>query len=157
MIMGCSMEKNELTDLDDFLIYQIYGSARLLRFHLQKLLDANEPNFTPEQAFLLYKLYMDDGQSQRQLADKILNDYPNITRLIDKLENKGYVRREIAENDRRMFKIYMSEKGKSRFNSFIPLIMHEREKLLEGISSDEEKIVKNVLKRIEENVRKYSS
>ena len=103
------MEKNELIDLDDFLIYQIYGSARLLRFHLQKLLDANEPNFTPEQTFLLYKLYMKDGQSQRQLADRILNDYPNITRLIDKLEKKGYVRREIAENDRRMFKIYMQK------------------------------------------------
>ena len=156
MIMGCSMEKNELIDLDDFLIYQIYGSARLLRFHLQKLLDSNEPNFTPEQAFLLYKLYMKDGQSQRQLADKILNDYPNITRLIDKLEKKGYVRREIAENDRRMFKIYMSENGRSRFKSYIPLIMDEREKLLEGVSSDEEKIVKNVLKRIEENVQKYS-
>jgi uncharacterized membrane protein YjjP (DUF1212 family) len=27
---------------------------------------------------------------------------------------------------------------------------------LEGVSSDEEKIVKSVLKRIEENVRKYS-
>jgi len=150
------MEKNELIDLDDFLIYQIYGSARLLRFHLQKLLDANEPNFTPEQTFLLYKLYMKDGQSQRQLADRILNDYPNITRLIDKLEKKGYVRREIAENDRRMLKIYMSENGKSRFKSYIPLIMDEREKLLEGVSSDEEKIVKSVLKRIEENVRKYS-
>ena len=150
------MEKNELIDLDDFLIYQIYGSARLLRFQLQKLLDENEPNFTPEQAFLLYKLYMNDGQSQRQLADKNLNDYPNITRLIDKLEKKGYVRREVDENDRRMFKVYMSEEGKSRFNSFIPLIMHQRGKLLENISSDEEKIVKDVLKRIEQNVQKYS-
>ena len=150
------MEKNELIDLDDFLIYQIYGSARLLRFQLQKLLDENEPNFTPEQAFLLYKLYENDGQSQRQLADKILNDYPNITRLIDKLEKKGYVRREVDENDRRMFKVYMSEEGKSRFNSFIPLIMHQRRKLLENISSDEEKIVKDVLKRIEQNVQKYS-
>lgn len=150
------MEKNELIDLDDFLIYQIYGSARLLRFQLQKLLDENEPNFTPEQAFLLYKLYMNDGKSQRQLADKILNDYPNITRLIDKLEKKGYVRREVDENDRRMFKVYMSEEGKSRFNSFIPLIMHQRRKLLENISSDEEKIVKDVLKRIEQNVQKYS-
>ena len=150
------MEKNELIDLDDFLIYQIYGSARLLRFQLQKLLDENEPNFTPEQAFLLYKLYGNDGQSQRQLADKILNDYPNITRLIDKLEKKGYVRREVDENDRRMFKVYMSEEGKSRFNSFIPLIMHQRRKLLENISSDEEKIVKDVLKRIEQNVQKYS-
>lgn len=92
------------------MIYQIYGSARLLRFQLQKLLDENEPNFTPEQAFLLYKLYMDDGQSQRQLADKILNDYPTITRLIDRLEKKGYVHREVNENDRRMFKVYMSER-----------------------------------------------
>ena len=50
----------------------------------------------------------------------------------------------------------MSENGKSRFKSYIPLIMDEREKLLEGVSSDEEKIVKSVLKRIEENVRKYS-
>jgi len=150
------MEKNELIDLDDFLIYQIYGSSRLLRFRLQKLLDANEPKFTPEQAFLLYKLYMNDGQSQRQLADKILNDYPNITRLIDKLEKKGYVRREVDENDRRMFKVYMSEEGKSRFKTSVPLIIHEREKLLENVSSEEQKIVKDVLKRIEQNVQKYS-
>jgi hypothetical protein len=50
----------------------------------------------------------------------------------------------------------MSEEGKSRFNSFIPLIMHQRGKLLENVSSDEEKIVKDVLKRIEQNVQKYS-
>ena len=156
MIMRYFMEKNELTDLDDFLIYQIYGSARLLRFQLQKLLDENEPNFTPEQAFLLYKLYMNDGQSQRQLADKNLNDYPNITRLIDKLEKKGYVHREVNESDRRMFKVYMSEEGKTRFNSFIPLINYQREKLLENISLEEQEMVKDVLKRIEQNVKKYS-
>ena len=150
------MKENELIDLDDFLIYQIYGSSRLLRFKLQKLLDENEPKSTPEQFFLLYKLYMNDGQSQRQLADKNLNDYPNITRLIDKLEKRGYVRREIDENDRRMFKVYISEKGKSRFNTIIPLITHEREKLLEGISLHEEEIVKDVLKRIEQNIQKYS-
>lgn len=150
------MEKNELIDLHDFLIYQIYGSARLLRFQLQKLLDENEPNFTPEQAFLIYKLYMNDGQSQRQLADKNLNDYPNITRLIDKLEKKGYVHREVNENDRRMFKVYMSEEGKTRFNSFIPLIKYQREKLLENISLEKQEIVKDVLKRIEQNVKKYS-
>ena len=128
----------------------------MLRFQLQKLLDENEPNFTPEQAFLIYKLYMNDGQSQRQLADKNLNDYPNITRLIDKLEKKGYVHREVNESDRRMFKVYMSKEGKTRFNSFIPLITYQREKLLENISLEEQEIVKDVLKRIEQNVKKYS-
>ena len=151
-----SMKENELFDLmfDDFLVYQLYGTVRLLRLRLQKVLDEVVPNFTPEQFWLLFKLYIKDGQSQRELADKNLNDYPNITRLIDKLEKKGYVYREVDEKDRRMFKVYISEKGKSFIKNNIPLILSEREKLLEGISPEEDKIVKNALKRLEQNIPK---
>ena len=151
-----SMKEDELFDLmfDDFLVYQLYGTVRLLRLRLQKVLDEVVPNFTPEQFWLLFKLYIKDGQSQRELADKNLNDYPNITRLIDKLEKKGYVYREVDEKDRRMFKVYVSEKGKSFIKNNIPLILSEREKLLEGISPEEDKIVKNALKRLEQNIPK---
>ena len=150
------MKEDELFDLmfDDFLVYQLYGTVRLLRLRLQKVLDEVVPNFTPEQFWLLFKLYIKDGQSQRELADKNLNDYPNITRLIDKLEKKGYVYREVDEKDRRMFKVYISEKGKSFIKNNIPLILSEREKLLEGISPEEDKIVKNALKRLEQNIPK---
>ena len=150
------MKEDELFDLmfDDFLVYQLYGTVRLLRLRLQKVLDEVVPNFTPEQFWLLFKLYIKDGQSQRELADKNLNDYPNITRLIDKLEKKGYVYREVDEKDRRMFKVYVSEKGKSFIKNNIPLILSEREKLLEGISPEEDKIVKNALKRLEQNIPK---
>ena len=150
------MKEDELFDLmfDDFLVYQLYGTVRLLRLRLQRLIDEVVPNFTPEQFWLLFKLYIKDGQSQRELADKNLNDYPNITRLIDKLEKKGYVYREVDEKDRRMFKVYVSEKGKSFIKNNIPLILSEREKLLEGISPEEDKIVKNALKRLEQNIPK---
>ena len=150
------MKEDELFDLmfDDFLVYQLYGTVRLLRLRLQKVIDEVVPNFTPEQFWLLFKLYIKDGQSQRELADKNLNDYPNITRLIDKLEKKGYVYREVDEKDRRMFKVYVSEKGKSFIKNNIPLILSEREKLLEGISPEEDKIVKNALKRLEQNIPK---
>ena len=148
------MKENELFDLNDFLVFQLYGTVRLLRLRLQRLIDEVVPNFTPEQFWLLFKLYIKDGQSQRELADKNLNDYPNITRLIDKLEKKGYVYREVDEKDRRMFKVYVSEKGKSFIKNNIPLILSEREKLLEGISPEEDKIVKNALKRLEQNIPK---
>ena len=150
------MKEDELFDLmfDDFLVFQLYGTVRLLRLRLQRLIDEVVPNFTPEQFWLLFKLYIKDGQSQRELADKNLNDYPNITRLIDKLEKKGYVYREVDEKDRRMFKVYVSEKGKSFIKNNIPLILSEREKLLEGISPEEDKIVKNALKRLEQNIPK---
>jgi MarR family transcriptional regulator, transcriptional regulator for hemolysin len=150
------MEHNEIIDLDDILMYQLYRSGRLLRFRLQQLVDANEPKSSPEQFFLLYKLYIKDGQSQKQLADKILNDHPNITRLIDKLEEIGYVYREVDKKDRRTFKIYISEKGKSRFKDILPLIMLEREKLLKGINEEDEKLVKGILGKMETNIKENS-
>ena len=148
------MKENNLIDPNDFLSYQLNGTVRLLRNRIQKLLDEIEPKLTPEQFFLLFKLYVNDGQSQRELADKNLNDYPNITRLIDKLEKKGYVYKKTDENDHRIFKVYISEKGKSRIKSNIPLIIRERKILMKGVSPEEEKIFRDVLKLMEKNIPK---
>jgi len=145
------MKKNTIGDLDDILMYQLYRIGRLLRFHLQKFLDA-ESKATPEQFFLLYRLYMKNGQTQRQLADTVLQDHPNITRLIDRLEERGYVSRETVENNRRAFNIILTDKGIQLFDSIIPVITREREQLLKGISAEEQKIVKKVLLQMGRNM-----
>jgi MarR family transcriptional regulator, transcriptional regulator for hemolysin len=146
------MRKKTIVELDSVLMYQMYRLGRLLRNYLQQFLDVDGSAFTPEQFFLLYRLYMKDGQTQRQLADRDLNDHPNITRLIDRLEEKGYVRREPAADDRRTYNIHISDKGKGLAARMIPVIAREREKLLRGITAEEEKVVKNLLRKMEKNM-----
>ena len=81
------MKDTLIAELDQTITYQVYRSGRLLRHYLQQKLKIDEAQLTPEQFYILLRLYMKDGQTQRELADRILNDHPNITRLIDKLEN----------------------------------------------------------------------
>jgi len=111
-----------MSDIDNTITYQIYRAGRLLRHFLHQKLRIDEVQLTPEQFFILLRLYMKDGQTQRELADKILNDHPNITRLIDKLEKSAYVRRISDAKDRRSFLITLSAKGRALCESRVPLI-----------------------------------
>ena len=108
-----TMKDAILSELDETITYKVYRSGRLLRHFLQQKLKIDERYLTPEQFFILLRLYVKDGQTQRELADKILNDHPNITRLIDKLEQKAYVQRAHNEKDRRSYLITLSAKGRA--------------------------------------------
>lgn len=141
-----------MSDIDNTITYQIYRAGRLLRHFLHQKLRIDEVQLTPEQFFILLRLYMKDGQTQRELADKILNDHPNITRLIDKLEKSAYVRRISDAKDRRSFLITLSAKGRALCESRVPLIKKERARLLKGLTEDELKVFQSILRRIETNL-----
>ena len=147
-------EMRKRPDLDSILLYHVHRLDRLLRFHMQRKIEADQIDIgiTQEQMFLLYRLYVKDGQSQRELADKKLNDYPNITRMIDKLEKKGLVVRESDENDRRVCIVRLTKRGRDFFDVKQPVMNAEVEKLSYGISPEEEKIVRKVFAQLEKNL-----
>jgi len=146
------MKDTTLSELDETITYNVYRSGRLLRHFLQQKLKIDEEHLTPEQFFILLRLYVKDGQTQRELADKILNDHPNITRLIDKLEQKAYVQRANNATDRRSYLITLSAKGREFCASRVPLIHQERERILKGLTKKELDMFKGILRRIEANI-----
>jgi MarR family transcriptional regulator for hemolysin len=146
------MKKPLIEELDNVLPHQVSRLGRLLRFYIQQKLDKHESHLTPEQYFIIYRLYYKDGQTQRELADTSLRDHPNITRILDKLEGKGFLQREDDVNDRRTFIIKLSAKGRKSFEEVIPLIKAEQKKLLKGISKEEIKNIQSILSRIEANM-----
>lgn len=147
-----AMKDTILSELDETITYKVYRSGRLLRHFLQQKLKIDERHLTPEQFFILLRLYVKDGQTQRELADKILNDHPNITRLVDKLEQKAYVQRANNEKDRRSYLITLSSKGRAFCASRVPLIHQERERILKGLTKKELDMFKSILRRIEANI-----
>lgn len=144
--------KKPLEDLESVFPHQLYRTGRLLRYFLQRRLKDDESRLTPEQYFIIYRLFLKDGQTQRELADRTLNDHPNITNLIDRLEEKGYVQRGDDETDRRSYVIRLSAKGRRNFERAIPMIKREIDKLLKGISREEIKTVQKVLSNLEANI-----
>ncbi|MGB3544766.1 MAG: hypothetical protein WBA11_17750, partial [Rubrivirga sp.] len=70
----------DVSSLDIALAYRVHRLARLLRVHLTRVLATSAPGVSPEQWFLLFRLFERGGRSQSELTDPILDDRPNVSR-----------------------------------------------------------------------------
>lgn len=111
----------------------------------------NGIKITPQQFTTLARLNLEDGISQKELANYLMIDYGSVTRSLDTLEIRKWVRRVDSSLDRRTKLIFITEQGKKVFNQVLPLQQKRNIQLLDGISqNDFEKLV-TVLSKVREN------
>ncbi|MEO9614440.1 MAG: MarR family transcriptional regulator [Nitratireductor sp.] len=63
---------------------------------------------------MLMNLYRHPGQSQHDLARRLLVGRSNITMLLPQLESQGLVRRESDSSDKRVMRLYLTRAGEER-------------------------------------------
>ena len=68
----------------------------------------------PQMAVLML-LHRTDGISQRELADLNETDTTNMMVICDSLEKRGWINRVTHENDKRIKRICLTEKGKNAY------------------------------------------
>jgi len=109
-------------------------------------------NITHEQWPLLKWLWIQDGISQKELAEISFKDQPTTTRILDKLEQRGLVRRQANSIDRRVSLIYLTREGLDIRGPLILLARHALEQALAGFSEQEQVQLKSLLTRIGDNL-----
>lgn len=114
-------KKVTLFSLDDSLGYIINRTAMRLKLELHRAFKTNGYDVTPEQWAILNRLWEQEGLSQVELADRTFKDKPNVTRMLDVLEKKNLIFRQRDQNDRRAFKVYLTEAGQQLKEKLIPL------------------------------------
>lgn len=71
----------------------------------------NETEILPSQYYMLMFLYNDMGTNQSDIAKICLMDRSGVSRAFKDFEEKGLITREIDENNKRAYKIKLTEKG----------------------------------------------
>ncbi|WP_342304096.1 MarR family transcriptional regulator [Methanolobus sp. ZRKC5] len=102
--------------------------------------------FGGAQLRILMPLYKMDGINQGSLAQIIKVDKTTIARTIKKLIDGGYILRQVDENDRRSYRIFLTEKGKSIEPEMMKIFTKWEENLLFKFDVDQRK---EILKLIE--------
>jgi DNA-binding MarR family transcriptional regulator len=108
---------------------------------------------TPEQFRVLTHLWQHEGCSQQDLAVSSDRDRANVTRIIDILEREGIVERREHETDRRVFRIQLTEKGKSLQCEAGACGQAAIDDALKGIPEKDVEVCMAVLKKSIENLR----
>ena len=90
------------------------------------------------------------GMMMSQLAEKTLVTKGTLTGIVDRLEQKGLVRREVPPENRRCFMIVLTSEGEKLFEEIFPMHIDRLKERFSQLSEAEMQEIKTSLKRLQE-------
>ncbi|MFH1489574.1 MAG: MarR family transcriptional regulator [Pseudomonadota bacterium] len=115
----------------------IHRLDSLLKLALHRAFQAQGFKFTPEQWGVLFRLYESDGIHQSELGARAGKDRHNITRILNLMEKKGYIRRVSDEHDKRRYKVFLTEKMREIEDKLTTTVIDFLEKVFCGLTPEE--------------------
>lgn len=132
--------------IKDILSYKLYTTFQQLAGASKCIYQ--ELGITRANYVTMHIIHEQPGITQAGLA--ILNDKDRnvITRVIDRLEEKGYVRRERCIHDRRSFSLYLTEEGERIIDDYWPRFIQDEQDCLNKLDPEEQKLFMSMLERL---------
>ena len=142
-------ERAELSDNPVKLCNEI---ARIFRTQLRESCDIDGVLSQPGARLVLSLLAIEDGLSQRALAERTHLRAPTVSLIIKKMIDEGYVTLKGDESDMRVNRIYLTELGRTTDKKTIARIKETDAIALRGISDEECQTLMLLLGKIRSNL-----
>ena len=132
----------------------IYITGTLIRGLSSQTFAEKGYDLTPDQYVILYLLLKNDEiMYQRQLAEVMLKDRANISRIIDIMHQKGLLEKIPDSNGRKIYKLIVTEKNKEIKERIFPTDIDLIKMITNGISKEELAITFSTLEKMNLNIR----
>ncbi|WP_416667391.1 MarR family winged helix-turn-helix transcriptional regulator [Egbenema bharatensis] len=103
---------------------------------------------TPPQFDVIATLGNTPGLSMGELAEKTLVTKGTLTGIIDRLEAKHLVRREVPEGNRRSFTVLLTPEGEAVFREVFPIHIAHLKKRFDHLQPDELENLRELLQKL---------
>lgn len=100
------------------------------------------------QYMFLIALYNKDGIIQEELSDRVNIDKGTTARALKKLEEIGLIKKCRNEQDKRAYKVYLTDKAREIKEDFFFILREMENELVGGITEEEVHEVIRILKNI---------
>jgi MarR family transcriptional regulator, 2-MHQ and catechol-resistance regulon repressor len=139
------MENKEISQsLKLFIV--LSRAYKAINEHVNKVIQASGLN--PTEFAVLELLYHKGDQPMQQIGGKILLASGSITYVVDKLEQKGMLRRIACPNDRRVTFAQITEDGKAFIQEIFPEHAQQIHSLMSSLTESEKHEAVELLKKL---------
>lgn len=140
--------------LNATIFFQLDRAIKSYRQFAQKRLNEKGFSITIDQWLVLKTILDHEDISQNEIAEHIFKDKASVTRIIDLLISKGYLKRETSVTNRRRVELTITKAGKDIIDAILPTIRSNRKTALTHCGEDELATMNNVLLKIIQNCSK---
>ncbi|GAB6179204.1 hypothetical protein JCM14036_05230 [Desulfotomaculum defluvii] len=129
------------------LVSSLYMSYKKVQILFASI--AEQMGLDPAPLLALKRLWDQDGLTITELSDKLFLKASTITSLIDRMERDGLVHRERNQDDRRVVRVYLTNKAKELKEQYPGLDRLINEKIAGKMSDKEIENLVTLLKKLE--------
>ena len=115
-----------------------------------------EKDITPLQFSILWVLTTHSGEDQASLAQYVALDRTTCSNIVSRLEERGYLRREVDPENKRAKLVYITDAGRELFREVEVLMEKVSKRLLKPLNLEERKIFLNLLQKLAESNNELS-
>lgn len=137
-------------DLSRNFAFILHDVARLLRTTFDRRVKSL--GFTRSQWWVLNHLFRSNGITQSDLADLLDIEKATLGRLLDRLEAKGWVRREGDANDRRAKRVFLTEEVEPALKAMRAAAAELRREALAGLAAEQQERFVDALLAVKTNL-----
>ena len=101
---------------------------------------------------LVYRLAVEEGVSQTQLAGALCLDASTVTKMLARLERDGVIERRSDAEDARILRVYLTPHGKALVQPVLDVWRQMEERITHGMSDAETLLLRRLLLHIQSNL-----
>ena len=137
--------------LEELVFYNLENAIKSYRQFAQKQITNAGFDITIDQ-WLILKTIQENGElAQQQIAEKVFKDVASITRIVEILVKKGYIKRSFHNEDRRRFALAITHEGEKIISKVLPIIEQNRAQALTSFSEKDVKTLQKLLTTLTTN------
>lgn len=138
-------ELKYFTPLTVYMEYILLNYNNFLKNHLK------DSDISTRDFLYLINIFFNKGISQKDLADLMYVSEANITKIVKKLEKKGYVVKNKDEKNKSRNLLFLSKKGELIVYQLVKLSIEWETKLTEAYDVDKRDDIKDLFYELSEN------
>lgn len=138
------------TDMSDRLGFLLNDATRLLRKRFKAR--ATEYGLSVAQWRLLFRLVREEGVPQARLAELLEIEPISVSRLLDRMEQAGWIVRRACEGDRRVRMVYPTDKTRCAYVSIRTLADGIYDEAMAGLDAAQRKSLIDGLRTVVDNL-----
>lgn len=152
------MKETENSHYFDSIIYSMEQAVTYSRIKGAQFFNELNMGVTIDQFTALDAIYCSKDICQRDLSKLILKDRSNTGRILNILEENGFIKRAAETKGKRLVKkIYITDKGKKLVEESIPKLRQAFRQVFEDISEEEFSNLRKILEKMKESLSKTTS
>lgn len=130
--------------------YLIHDAARLMRVNYDRRM--RDLELTRSQWWVLNHVYFNEGIIQTELSAILEIERATLGRLLDRLEEKGWIERRPDPNDRRAKRVFLTREVDDLIQTMRERAAELREQALSGLSANDQEWLIDTLIKIKKNL-----